>query len=111
MSYRLTSIFGIAHGHAAFICLLGLLSRLNGREELHGALDGLSEIMDGEPGKVLSDFYSRLELKTPFCTDEKIIRELTREVNIERLNNFPIKLTEQEIEDIYKDILGGDLLK
>lgn len=105
MSYRLTSIFGIAHGHAAFICLLGLLSRLNGREELHNPLDGLSEIMDGEPGKVLSVFYSRLELKTPFCTDEKIIRELTREVNIERLNNFPVKLTEQEIEDIYRDIL------
>lgn len=110
MSYKLTSVFGIAHGHAAFICLLGLISRLSARVELREALDGLSEIIGGEPKKHLSELYLSSGLQTPVCTDVDVIRELAAEVNVERLSNFPVKLTEQEIEDIYRNILGGDLL-
>lgn len=111
MSYKLTSVFGIAHGHAAFICLLGLLSRLNDREELHEALEGLSEAVGGDLEKSLSEFYSGLSLRSPVCTDENVIQGLAREVNVERLKNFPILLTAREIEDIYREILGGSTHK
>lgn len=111
MSYKLTSVFGISHGHAAFICLIGSIRFINDRSVMQNVVKELSETIGGDLEKSVKDLYGELNLQTPVCTDERVIGELTEEVNTERLKNFPVKLNPEEIKEIYKKILGGALLK
>lgn len=115
MSYKLTSVFGIAHGHAAFICLLGLLPYMKSNTDIKPLLKEISKISGFESveGFIshLNNVYSQFDLETPICSDENVIDQLTDEVNPERLKNFPIILDKNTIKGIYKKILGGKLIE
>lgn len=119
MCYKITTLFGCAHGHSALMCnkvlypwMIENINRCTdprGVEYLRDVFCELAHIfgfVDLNSSKnFLLDFYSALKFDTPF-PDEDIYNELVRGVNVERLNNNPIKLDDSDIFDIYHKILG-----
>lgn len=123
LSYKLTSKYGIAHGHAAALCVARvwkyMLQNLNCavNEELSMQLpktfQNLAECMGCEDiesaitafQKILIDLNLDEPLQINFS--EKDIDDLTDSVNIERLANNPVTLNKVAIKNIYKLILAG----
>lgn len=107
MSYKLTSLFGISHGHAAALCNAGLWQFMQSSD----AVKELSKVIGEKTfrelltaGKLIyplknerdEDFNSTLEL-------------LTHSVNPVRLKNFPVPLSKEVIGKIYRAILLGEV--
>lgn len=93
MSYKLTSLYGIAHGHAVALCLPEVW-KIN-----------KSQI----PGITNDDFYRLLEelrLGYPVSDNrDNDIEVLTKSVNIERLKNNPSEIDCNTIRNIYERIV------
>lgn len=107
MSYKLTSLFGISHGHAAALCNAGLWQFMQSSD----AVKELSEVI-GE--KTFREILIQGELIYPL-KDERdadfnsTLELLTHSVNPIRLKNFPVTLSEDVIEKIYRAILRGEV--
>lgn len=118
MCYKLTSLFGIAHGHAAAICnrvlfpwMLDNLDKCidpRGKEQLEYALAGISAAMGCVTPKDAADKLSRLvmelEMNIPQATEVQY-ELLAHSVNPVRLKNFPVTLDEDTINMLYHRIL------
>lgn len=115
MSYKLTSLFGISHGHAVALCMKGVWAYMTehpqlccdprGRAVLDCAFARLNRLFGTENGaNEFALFYDALNLDTPIPTQAQM-KELVRSVNSTRLKNHPIVLTETAIEDIYRSVL------
>ena len=118
MCYKVTSLFGVAHGHAAILCNRVLFPWMikntnkcidsRGEEYLVRTLDEIGAVMgclDGTSGaEKLGDIFTRLELEAPVASEEQI-EELKKSVNAVRLKNHPIQLDENTIEELYREIL------
>lgn len=99
MSYVLTSEYGIKHGQAVVICLKNVLSLLSARGKLPAEIE--------EVRKLLEEVYEYADLVTPSQLKKASVAELSKEINIERMNNFSIKLTAEDIITIYREILNN----
>ncbi len=118
MCYKLTGLFGIAHGHAAILCDRILYPWMientdkcvdpRGKEYLIRTLDGIARAMgcvDARTGaKKLQEIFLSLGLEVPEASDEQFC-ELTVSVNPVRLKNHPIALDEATINELYHEIL------
>lgn len=118
MSYKLTSMFGIAHGHAVMLCDRVLYPWMlkhvdqcidpRGEDYLRRTLDEIGEILccsnKGKGAAVLDNLFSRLQLEVPRASEDQL-RELKINVNPVRLKNHPISLDGDAIEMLYRDIL------
>jgi alcohol dehydrogenase class IV len=105
MSYMLTSLFGIAHGHAAALCLTSVWNYVLTDDDSFGC--DIAEYLGYESPKEaitgLRKSFSELGLTlTKDITDR--IDILTESVNTQRLANFPVKLTTEDIRAIYTEI-------
>jgi len=108
MSYKLTSEFNIPHGHAVAICLSKVWEYLNqnidlccdprGEKYLSDTLKELSNIITVED---LNSIIKYFDLKSPNFTSKEQLDSVVNSVNVERLANFPIKLTSESIREIY----------
>jgi len=124
LSYKLTSTFGISHGHAAALCvarvwkymhknlnravnediaeilpqIFNQLAACMGFDDVDAAIDDLQ--------KLLTNWNLAAPLKDNF-SDEEIL-ELTNSVNVERLGNNPVRLDNDAIKIIYEKILKGE---
>lgn len=119
MCYKLTGLYGIAHGHAAALCVKELWpymiknmdNCIDSRGEFHLAhvFSELSAVMKCsnaiEASEKFRSIINRLELTIPKC-DEGDIDILKTSVNPVRLRNNPVKLTIEAIEMMYRQILG-----
>ncbi len=119
MCYQLTSRYGIAHGHAAALCVSVLwpdmLQRMDSGAEtenlqrLRGALQGIAVAMGcGTPEQAAVRFQrllGELRLGVPPIPREEIAA-LTETVAPERLRNHPIRLDSAAIESLYCKIAG-----
>ena len=119
MCYKITSLFGCAHGHATILCNRVLYPWMidntdkcidpRGEDYMKQILDeiglalGCSNAREGAD-KLISIFDS-LELDVPSATESEY-EELITSVNPVRLKNHPIQLTESSIDDLYHKILG-----
>ena len=118
MCYKLTSLFGCAHGHAAMLCVRVLypwmvrnVSRCTdprGEAALRAALDGIAAGLgcaDAAAGaERLGAIFDALELEIPAATPEEF--SLLRDsVNPVRLKNHPIALDTDTIDALYHEIL------
>lgn len=105
MSYRLTKIMGIAHGHACMLTLPTLWEMMLEHEEMKETLQDLSTKMrlgDSQiVPKLLRGILYDLEMEIPTMPDEKTLDELTDSVNVERLNNHPVTMSRKEIREAY----------
>lgn len=114
MSYKITSLFGAAHGHAVAICLLPLWKRLLEAEDISEdtihALQIIAEAM-GYRDDMESACYryeqmlNRIALPMLRELQEQDLKLLVPSVNIQRLSNHPMELSENDLESIYLEVL------
>ena len=118
MSYKLTGIYHIAHGHAVALCVSKLwrymLNNLDkcmdkrGKKYLKNIFEELAQVMGCETSLEAAEFFEKfvenLGLIIPTASDEEI-NILKKSVNQERLKNNPVRLEEETIEKLYRDIL------
>lgn len=118
MCYKITSLFGCAHGHAAGLCVrvlykwmtdnLDKCSDKRGQDYLKHTLDEIGFALGCSDAKFgaafFSAFFDSLELSVPSATELQF-EELKTSVNPVRLKNHPIALSEIDIDNLYKRIL------
>lgn len=111
MSYKLTSLKGIAHGHAVSLTLPYVLEymieNLGDNKELRERLENLAKIFRVELEDLVDRFkyiLNYFELEVPKVS-EKELDELVESVNVERLSNNPMPLDKEAIRHIYKKAL------
>ncbi len=121
MCYKLTGMFGIAHGHAAFLCNrilfpwmldnVDLCTDPRGKSFLLKVFNQIAEAMQcdtpTDAKKKIEDLFVKLNLSVP-TADESQFEILKKSVNPTRLKNHPIALTEETIDMLYRKILNGD---
>lgn len=122
MCYKITGLFGCAHGHAAALCVRVLFEWMakgiaddaiecidpRGKEHLKSVLDDIACAM-GCDGAVSGaerfvSFFDELDLNVPSATREQY-ELLKRSVNPDRLKNHPVRLNEDSIDMLYHRIL------
>ena len=108
MSYKLTSMYNIAHGHAVSVTLPYLWKFME--ENLNECIDSrgkdylkntLSELKDmvGGYNKII-ELFNYFKLTIPSVSEEEL-NILVNSVNPDRLKNNPEKLTNESIKNIY----------
>jgi alcohol dehydrogenase class IV len=120
MSYKLTSMYGLPHGHAVALCLPGVWMYMlehpekcidpRGEDHLDFIFEWLGQLMHCDsPEKGLMMFRAimfSLDMPQPQSKNrEEELDILTRSVNPERLRNNPVELDEKTIYAIYDRIL------
>ncbi len=119
MSYKITSLYNISHGHAVAICLpyvweyminnLELITDVRGKEYLENIFCDLDNMFETnshiETIEKLKNIYSEIGIKYTNIVKEKDLKELVFSANVERLNNNPIKLSKDTIKKIYRKLL------
>ena len=121
MSYKLTSMYHIPHGHAVAVCLprvwrymlthMDNISDVRGVEYLKGTFTDISKCMGfAEPEGAASWFGEllvRLEIVAPMGNaDDALV--LAESVNPVRLKNNPVRIDEKDFLSLYKEIIMGE---
>ena len=118
MCYKITSLFGISHGHAAMLCDRVLFPEMlkntdkcidvRGEDYLKTLFDEISNAFGVEKiedaVRKFDEIFEKLELDIPVASDGEL-NELACSVNAERLKNHPLKLNEDGLRELYKQIL------
>jgi len=104
MCYKLTTLYGIAHGHAAALCIYRLWPYMENvaDDSLKPLFIELSNLISVEKFQNIVD---GLALDIPKASEEDI-DILTHSVNPTRLKNNPIQFDEKTIEELYRSILN-----
>ena len=122
MCYKLTSLYGIAHGHAAALCNRTLFPWMlrhtdlcidtRGKDYLCSTFGEIAAAFNcGTPdiaSRKFRDFVDSLELSVPVAS-ESDYQILKYSVNPTRLKNHPIALDSETIDRLYRKILGEKL--
>lgn len=118
LSYKLTSLYGIAHGQAVAITLpyvweyisnnldnfndkrglnylKSMLTELNGLFNTNNTSDSIA---------IFNEIYKMMNFK-PIVANDKEVDILVENVNPDRLNNNPVKLKKEDIRKIYSESL------
>lgn len=113
MCYKLSEIYSLQHGHAAGLCLSAVwpyLAEKNTSEGLSSWLEQLELIFEkyypgGKtgPGSGYMEFLGALGFENPVFRKEDT-EVLAESVNPERLGNFPVAITKDEIKELYMNI-------
>ncbi len=120
MSYKLTSILGISHGHAVAICVLHLLPYMlknidkcidpRGEHYLKDMFLSLARIFSCETEDDLCEKYRHIIKTMAFekLNPENIDYEyLQKSINLTRMKNNPIQLDRETITVLYRQIIEG----
>lgn len=107
MSYKLSTLYGVAHGHAVALCMPGVM-RKTAEKLPFGSLSELCEWFGVPDLNALANWLQTLTgcmgLKLPVQPSEEEYRILAASVNAQRLGNHPVALSPEEIEFIYRQI-------
>lgn len=120
MSYKLTGLYGISHGHAAALCVSRLWPYMlnnmehcidkRGKEYLYHTFEEIAQCMGAasseEAIRIFQEFLGVCELGSPKINKAEELQVLCSSVNIERLKNNPIELEQISIKNLYKNILN-----
>lgn len=118
MCYKITSLFGCAHGHAAMLCDRILYPWMTentdkcidprGEAYLTQILDEIGQALGCENAKAgakkLNEIFEFLAFEIPEATEAQY-GELKTSVNPVRLKNHPVALDEKTIDQLYHEIL------
>ena len=119
MCYKLTSLYGIAHGHAAALCVSKLFPFMightgqcidpRGREYLEAVFGEIAAAMGSENAEMAAEKFDEilcsLNLSVPDAS-EKDFEILKKSVNPTRLKNNPVGLEIDDIDLLYHQILS-----
>lgn len=120
MCYKLTSLYGIAHGHAASLCVSALWPYMilhlddctdpRGVSYLVQMFENLAECLGAKSSEVaakkFTNFVRALSLEKPLVHGDGDFEILKKSVNPVRLKNNPVRLDVDAIDQIYHQILG-----
>ncbi len=123
MCYKITSLFGSAHGHAAILCDRVLFPWMQeytdkcidprGEQYLKNTLCEIGYAMGCETPELaaekLESIFEKLQLEVPTARETQF-EELKTSVNPIRLKNHPIALDVDAIDMLYHKILNGENL-
>lgn len=119
MSYKLTSMYDLPHGHAVALCLPHVWKHMinnsakciDPRGERH-LMDVFKEISNSLGAKdpegavyLFEEILIGLEIDRPNTDNFEDIRILSESVNITRLKNNPVYLSEEAIQFMYEAIV------
>ncbi|MCM1327793.1 MAG: phosphonoacetaldehyde reductase, partial [Lachnoclostridium sp.] len=118
MCYKITSLFGVSHGHAAALCVSKLFPFMvrntdkcvdpRGRGHLEDTFAELAEAYGCSDALSASEKFNglldELHLETPTAS-EKDYEVLKNSVNPERLKNNPVGLDVRTMDVLYHEIL------
>ena len=121
MSYKITSLYGLPHGHAVAVCLPEIWNYMiynldkcidsRGKQYLSVIFEDIARTMGchevSSAPKMIQDMMDQMSLQRP--TPKDILSELdllVYSVNPIRLKNNPIFLSEEVIKEIYSIILN-----
>ena len=119
MCYKLTSLFGIPHGHAVMLCLPEVWEYMQKKLDvsindqkkiyLEKTFSSLAHCLKQETPKNAIQFLKRLRSKLGLelmeKVDEKQLTLLIDSVNVERLKNSPIILKREDLRVLYQKVL------
>lgn len=122
MSYKLTSKYGLPHGHAVALCLpeiweymyenLSRCTDARGAPYLTSTFNSIAFAMnDSSVRGAVKHFRRMLDelcLFTPNSLNVNDIDLLVSSVNLTRLNNNPVMLDKNALHDLYTKIITGD---
>ena len=118
LCYKLSSMFSVAHGHAAAWSMLYvwefMLKNMDkvcdqrGSEYVAGVFGDIAKsIRHKTPAaaiKFLKNLLVVLDLEMKFDITQEQLETLANSVNVTRLKNNPVALTKQDVMDIYCDL-------
>ena len=119
-SYKITSLYGLPHGHAVAVCLPEIWTFMlqnpdlcidkRGEGYLIGVFHQIAQSMDvATPQDAVLCFrkmMKEMSLANPVSTNkEQEVDILSHSVNPVRLKNNPVKLNESSIRNLYFDII------
>ena len=120
MSYKITSMYNVAHGHAVALVLPHLWRYMldntdkcvdsRGQQYLQSVFEQLSVIFEVEsvPQAIqkFEDIFKKMNLPIVTLNSVDDIEILAQSVNSQRLKNNPVGLNEEEISEIYSLVFG-----
>ena len=102
MCYKLTSLYGLPHGHAAALCLPKVWRYMKHYDEIAAAL---GKNNSEEAVTFFEQMLHRLEILPPKNVSGDDLETLANSVNLQRLRNNPVQLSKHTIKTLYKEIL------
>ncbi len=119
MSYKLTTTFGIAHGHSVALSLVEVWRYMNGHvdetsdnrgvEYFSATLNEIAGFLGCENANDGVEFYANLVdslgLERPVATSKEQIEAFASSVDPLRLKNNPVPLSHEVLFDLYSKIL------
>ena len=119
MCYKLTSLYGISHGHAAMLINSELYPFMidnidkcidkRGKEHLENVLECISQLTLNKDLEESKDYFRNI-ISDFDLYDVEVnhddIENLVNSVNVERLSNHPIKLKKEDIREIYERLFN-----
>ena len=119
MCYMLTSIYGIAHGHAAALCVAELwpymLSHIHdcvdrrGERYIKQTMRELATAFECDTPSEAADRFRETVVCMgfePLYSKGEDIEVLVNNVKMDRLQNYPIRLGRKAIREVYQKIIG-----
>ncbi|NLZ55510.1 MAG: phosphonoacetaldehyde reductase [Clostridiaceae bacterium] len=103
MSYKLTSLYRLPHGHAVAICLPKVWRYMGNFDDIAHALGKRNH---EEAISFFEDLLQKLEIRPPQDVNADDVEVLTDSVDPERLSNNPMQPDRETIRSLYKEILG-----
>lgn len=123
MSYKITSLYGLPHGHAVAVCLPEIwdymiknpdcIADVRGGGYLLGVFDDITHSMGASsPSEAVETFLGmmrEMELQKPKSNQwDKNLTVLSTSVNPIRLKNNPVRLDEDAISGLYDRIVSHE---
>jgi len=119
LSYKLTSMFNLPHGHAVAICLPvvwqfmldnpDITIDIRGTDYVNNTFKEIASLLGyNNPVNAISglmELLKNLNITSPVNISDDVIISLSESVNTERLNNSPVSFDKNMIYNIYSNIL------
>ena len=102
MSYKLTSLYGLPHGHAVALCLPKVWRYMKNFDDIAQELGQQSYVT---AVSFFEKLLQNLEIAPPKNINAEHLDILTNSVNSQRLSNNPLMLDKVAIKTLYKEIL------
>jgi len=102
MSYKLTTLYNIPHGHAVSLCMATVWEYMRENPKLTVFTELENTLPFNSFIKIMRDF----EILPPDGVLEEVLDILVKSVNIERLSNNPMPFDEETLYVLYRKILN-----
>ncbi len=121
MGYKITTHFGIPHGHAVALVMPFVWKYLDkncaktfdkrGFKHLRKTLDELNDLFGAtntnEAIKIFVNIMQKYQMIRPLDAKDNELDQFAKSVNLTRLKNYPIELSYEDIKSIYAKIFNA----